>query len=90
MRAQFITASEVAEIMGMSAAARHMIVPEMNRKLAKSDRCRKNALPSIHRSSTADSRTENEKTPPSSHLLAQMEDAASFSTAAASRNWSLT
>ena len=43
MRAQFITASEVAEIMGISRSKAYQIVREMNRELkAKlSDRCRK-------------------------------------------------
>ena len=44
MRAQFITASEVAEIMGISRSKAYQIVREMNREL-KSDRSRKMPCP---------------------------------------------
>ncbi len=48
MRAQFITASEVAEIMGISRSKAYQIVREMNRELESprlSDRCRKMPCP---------------------------------------------
>ena len=48
MRAQFITASEVAEIMGISRSKAYQIVREMNRELKAqglSDRSRKMPRP---------------------------------------------
>ena len=83
MRAQFITASEVAEIMGISRSKAYQIVREMNRELKSQGyltRSPENAPPSISKQKFYGSRfpevsamTGNEKTTASSHLLAQME-----------------
>lgn len=82
MRAQFITASEVAEIMGISRSKAYQIVREMNRELKSqgyltvAGKCPAQyfkqkfygfQIPGGERNDG------NEKRPPSSHLLEQME-----------------
>ncbi len=83
MRAQFITASEVAEIMGISRSKAYQIVREMNRELKSqgyltvAGKCPAQYFKQKFYGFQIPGGERNDgkmrKRPPSSHLLAQME-----------------
>ena len=79
MRAQFITAAEVAEIMGISRSKAYQIVREMNRELKSqgyltvAGKCPAQYFKQKFYGFQIPGGRKMRKRPPSSHLLEQME-----------------